>query len=71
MSKAMIQIRDLVKQYDTVTALKGVSFDVKHGEILGLLGPNGAGKSTTMKILTSYISATAGHVTIDDPLGAA
>ena len=65
MSKAMIQIRDLVKQYDTVTALKGVSFDVKHGEILGLLGPNGAGKSTTMKILTSYISATAGHVTID------
>ncbi len=65
MSKAMIQIRQLVKEYDTVTALKGVSFDVRSGEILGLLGPNGAGKSTTMKILTSYISATAGQVTID------
>ncbi len=65
MAEPVIQIRDLVKEYDTVTALKGVSFDVKQGEILGLLGPNGAGKSTTMKILTSYISATSGTVTID------
>ena len=65
MADAVIQIRNLVKEYDTVTALSGVSFDVKQGEILGLLGPNGAGKSTTMKILTSFISATSGQVTVD------
>jgi len=65
MAEAVIQIRNLVKEYDTVTALSGVSFDVKQGEILGLLGPNGAGKSTTMKILTSFISATSGQVTVD------
>lgn len=61
----VIQIRDLVKFYGDFQALKGISFDVNQGEILGLLGPNGAGKSTTMKILTSYISATAGAVTVD------
>ncbi len=65
MADAVIQIRNLVKEYDTITALNGVSFDVKQGEILGLLGPNGAGKSTTMKILTSFISATSGQVTVD------
>lgn len=62
---AVIQIRDLVKEYGSFRALKGISFDVRQGEILGLLGPNGAGKSTTMKILTSFISATSGSVTID------
>ena len=65
MAEAVIQIRNLVKEYDTVTALNGVTFDVKQGEILGLLGPNGAGKSTTMKILTSFISASSGEVTVD------
>jgi ABC-2 type transport system ATP-binding protein len=63
--EAAIQIRDLVKTYGDFQALKGISFDVRQGEILGLLGPNGAGKSTTMKILTSYISATSGAVTVD------
>jgi ABC-2 type transport system ATP-binding protein len=63
--EAVIQIRDLVKNYGEFQALKGISFDVRQGEILGLLGPNGAGKSTTMKILTSFISATSGKVTID------
>ncbi len=62
---AVIQVRDLVKKYDTKLALNGVSFDVRAGEILGLLGPNGAGKSTSMKILTTYVSATSGQVTVD------
>ena len=65
MATPVIQIRDLVKFYGDFQALKGISFDVNQGEILGLLGPNGAGKSTTMKILTSYISATSGSVTVD------
>lgn len=62
---AVIQIRDLTKDYGSFRALRGISFDVRQGEILGLLGPNGAGKSTTMKILTGYLSATSGQVTID------
>ena len=62
---AVIQIRDLQKSYGDFQALKGISFDVRRGEILGLLGPNGAGKSTTMKILTSFISASNGSVIVD------
>ena len=64
-SVAMIQVRDLCKRYGEKNALAGVSFDARAGEILGLLGPNGAGKSTTMKILTTYLSATSGQVTVD------
>lgn len=61
----MIEVRNLTKQYGKKTALKGISFSVKSGEIVGLLGLNGAGKSTTMNILTGYISATSGDVVID------
>ncbi len=64
-ASAMIQVRNLVKTYGDKNALNGVSFDARAGEILGLLGPNGAGKSTTMKILTTYLSATSGSVTVD------
>ncbi len=58
--KAMIEVRDLRKFYGSFEALKGISFRVGRGEIVGFLGPNGAGKTTTMKILTGYISATSG-----------
>jgi len=61
----MIQINNLVKNYGSIQAVKGVSFHVKKGEILGFLGPNGAGKSTTMNILTGYIPCTSGTVLID------
>jgi ABC-2 type transport system ATP-binding protein len=61
----MIEVKNLVKQYGANRAVDNVSFTVNQGEILGFLGPNGAGKSTTMNILTGYLSATEGTVTID------
>lgn len=61
----MIEIRDLRKFYGDFEALKGVSFGVAQGEILGFLGPNGAGKTTCMKILTGFMAATDGSVVID------
>ena len=61
----MIQVTNLVKRYGEKEALKGISFSVDPGEIVGLLGLNGAGKSTTMNILTGYISSTSGTVSID------
>lgn len=61
----MIQINGLTKKYGKNIALDNVSFNVNKGEILGFLGPNGAGKSTTMNIITGYISATSGTVTVN------
>ncbi len=61
----MIEVANLTKRYGTVTAVDDVSFTVKTGEILGFLGPNGAGKTTTMKILTCFMPATDGRVTVD------
>jgi len=61
----LIQVTNLVKRYGEKEALKGISFSVDPGEIVGLLGLNGAGKSTTMNILTGYISSTSGTVSID------
>ncbi len=64
MCALMVEVRDLVKNYAGVKALRGLSFTVDRGEIVGLLGPNGAGKSTTMRILTSYIPFTSGEVRV-------
>jgi ABC-2 type transport system ATP-binding protein len=61
----MIEVRDIVKRYGATVAVNHVSFDVGSGEILGFLGPNGAGKSTTLKILTCYLVADSGKVTVD------
>ncbi len=61
----MIEVKDLVKQYDNHLAVDHLTFTVPKGQILGFLGPNGAGKSTTMNIITGYISATSGSVTIN------
>ena len=60
----MIEVRELSKSYDEVEALRGISFSVQSGEIIGLLGPNGAGKTTLMKILTGYLHPTAGEAEI-------
>lgn len=60
----MIEVSHLTKQYGKHLAVDDVSFTVADGQICGLLGPNGAGKSTIMNILTSYLSATSGQVTV-------
>jgi ABC-2 type transport system ATP-binding protein len=60
----MIQVSSLSKSYGPKVAISDVTFDVKAGEILGFLGPNGAGKTTTMRILTGYLPATSGTVTV-------
>jgi ABC-2 type transport system ATP-binding protein len=60
----MIEVDDLTKDYGTTRAVDAVSFTVRRGEVLGFLGPNGAGKSTTMKMLTCYLSPTAGRARV-------
>lgn len=61
----MIQVESLKKSYGSVEALRGISFAVNTGEVVGLLGPNGAGKTTCIKILTGYLHQDEGHVQID------
>jgi len=60
----LIEVQDLTKSYGPRLAVDGITFSVPRGEILGFLGPNGAGKSTTMRILTGYLSATAGTASV-------
>jgi len=65
MKNAIIEVKNIVKKYKTFTAVKGVSFEVKTGEIFGLLGPNGAGKTTTLEIIETLIDETEGDVILD------
>jgi ABC-2 type transport system ATP-binding protein len=60
----MIEVENLEKQYGFTHALRGISFSVQPGEVVGFLGPNGAGKSTTMKILTGYLLPSAGRASV-------
>jgi ABC-2 type transport system ATP-binding protein len=60
----IIAVKDLVKQYGNFTAVKGITFDVKDGEIFSLLGPNGAGKTTTISMLSTLYTPTSGDATI-------
>ncbi len=61
----MIEVSDLTKSYGSVEALRGVSFAIDPGQIVGLLGPNGAGKTTIIKIITGFLQPDAGSVTVD------
>ena len=61
----MIEICNLTKKFGRFTAIDNLSFTVTEGEVLGFLGPNGAGKSTTMKVITGFLSASAGTVIVD------
>src|SRR6201994_3394286 len=63
--KTIISVRDLTKKYGDFEAVKGISFDVKEGEIFGLLGPNGAGKSTTLEIIETLRDKTSGKIVVD------
>jgi len=60
----ILEVQDLVKQYGDFTAVKGISFDIKEGEIFSLLGPNGAGKTTTISMLSTLYTPTSGDATI-------
>ena len=62
----MIKVDNIVKYYGEHLALKGVSYTINKGEVVGFLGPNGAGKSTMMRIITGYLPATSGYVYLDD-----
>lgn len=67
MKSSVLEVIDIHKVYDNgVCALKGVSFEVKKGEIYGLIGPNGSGKTTTLRIIAGLIKPTKGSVHILD-----
>ncbi len=63
--KHIVEVKDLKKSYGDVEAVRGVSFDVKKGEIFGILGPNGAGKTTTLEMMEALRDIDSGTVTID------
>lgn len=71
----MIKVNSLTKAYGPRMAIEDLNFEISSGEVVGFLGPNGAGKSTTMKILTGFMPASSGSVTIaghevhEDPIG--
>lgn len=72
----MLEVKNLVKHFGSFEAVKGISFTVAKGEVLGFLGPNGAGKSTTMRMITGFLPPTSGtasicgHDVLQDPVGA-
>ncbi len=60
----MIEVEGLTKRYGDFTAIEDISFRVKKGEIVAFLGPNGAGKTTTMRVVTGFLPATEGTVSV-------
>ncbi len=60
----VVEVRDLVKRFGAFTAVNGIRFEVRRGEIFGLLGPNGAGKTTTFRMLCGLLTATSGVLKI-------
>ena len=61
----MIEVEHLSRSFGSFRAVDDISFSIKTGEIVGLLGPNGAGKTTTMRMITGFLSQTAGSISID------
>lgn len=65
MTKDILTVKDLTKVYDKNTAVKGISFSVKKGEIFGILGPNGAGKTTTLEMIETLREIDGGSAIVD------
>ena len=65
MAERIIEVEGLVRKFGDIAAVNGISFSVDKGEIFAFLGPNGAGKSTTIKMLTTLLLPTSGHILID------
>ena len=63
---SVVEVRNLIKNYGSIEAVKGVSFDVNQGEIFGLIGPNGAGKTTVLRIVSTLLTITSGSIKIMD-----
>lgn len=61
----MIEVKNLVKRYGNHVAVDNLTFSISKGRVYGFLGPNGAGKTTTMNIITGYLAATEGSVTVN------
>ena len=61
----MIEVKNLVKKYGNHVAVDGLTFSIDKGRVYGFLDPNGAGKTTTMNIITGYLAATKGSVTVN------
>jgi ABC-2 type transport system ATP-binding protein len=61
---SILEVKDLKKNYGDFAAVKGITFDIKEGEIFSLLGPNGAGKTTTISMLSTLYTPTAGDASI-------
>jgi ABC-2 type transport system ATP-binding protein len=61
---SILEVHNLVKKYGDFTAVKGISFDIKEGEIFSLLGPNGAGKTTTISVLSTLYAPTSGDAVV-------
>jgi ABC-2 type transport system ATP-binding protein len=59
-----VEVRELVKDYGSFSALKGISFEVNEGEIFGLIGPNGAGKTTALRTIATLLQITSGSITV-------
>jgi ABC-2 type transport system ATP-binding protein len=62
----VLEVKNLIKNYGNIEAVKGISFDIAEDEIFALVGPNGAGKSTTLKIIATILNPTGGEVLMNN-----
>ncbi len=63
---SILEVKNLVKKYGDLTAVKGISFEIQKGEIFSLLGPNGSAKTTTVRLLNGANEATSGQARVLD-----
>ena len=59
-----VEVKNLVKHYGKVQAVRGISFSIDKGEIFGLIGPNGAGKTTALRIISTLLTLTDGSINV-------